>query len=199
MEAVACCVGRLELTDDDLVFDVVVFIMTKCFFSDTVVLDLFVVFFDVDSVDIGEFVRFVIAIVKMVEVVVDVIGDCVLVVVVKVFGVEAEVLVVKDAFRAIVFGVVLLTVVANGVVDDMIEAGVEVESGNRIRLGVALVIGMVVSAVIDDVYIVVIVNVVFDVVDVVRLVVTVVSGMVVSMSGDVVVIFIVDLSVGSVV
>ena len=62
-----------------------------------------------------------------------------------------------------------------------------------------MVIDMVVSAVVDDVDVVVLVVVVVGVVDEVDvgfLVVTVVSGMIVSMSGDVVV-FIVVLSVGS--
>ena len=80
-------------------------------------------------------------------------------------------------------------------------AGVEVESCDCIGLCVALVIGMVVSTVVDDVDVVVLVVVVVgvvDEVDVVFLVVTVVSGMIISMSG-VVVVFIVVLSVGSVV
>ena len=55
--AAVCCICILELTDDDLVFDVVVFIMAKCFVGGMVVLRLCVVFFDeelgvVDEVDV---------------------------------------------------------------------------------------------------------------------------------------------------
>ena len=80
-------------------------------------------------------------------------------------------------------------------------AGVEVESCDCIGVGVALVIGMVVSDVVDNVDVVVLVVVIVGVVeevDVVFLVVTVVSGIIVSMSG-VGVVFIVVLSVAFVV
>ena len=49
-----CCIGILELTNVDLVFEVVLFIMDKCFVGGMVVLRLCVVFFDValDVVDV---------------------------------------------------------------------------------------------------------------------------------------------------
>ena len=47
MVAAVCCVGILELTDDDLVFDFIVFIIVKCFVGGMVVLRLYVVFFNV--------------------------------------------------------------------------------------------------------------------------------------------------------
>ena len=58
MVAALCCIGILELTDDDLVFDVVVLIIAKWFVGAIVVLRLCVVFFDVafgvvDEVDIA--------------------------------------------------------------------------------------------------------------------------------------------------
>ena len=105
----------MVLTDDEFVFDVAVFIIAKRFVDGIVVLGLFVDFFDADLVDIEVFSGFVIAIEDMF---VDVINGGVLVIVVKLFDNDAEVFVV---FHVIVFGVILLIVVANGVPGDTVD------------------------------------------------------------------------------
>ena len=108
----------MVLTDDEFVFDVAVFIIAKFFVDGIVVLGLFVELFDVDLENKEAFSGFVIAIEDMF---VDVIDGGVLVVVVKLFDIDAEVFVINDVFHVIVFGVILLIAVANDVLCDMLD------------------------------------------------------------------------------
>ena len=108
----------MVLTEVEFVFDVAVFLIAKCFVDGIVVLGLFVVLLNVDLVDIEVFVRFVIG---MVDAGLDVIDGGVLFLVVKLFDIDAEVIVINDVFHVIVFGVILLIVVANDVLGEMVD------------------------------------------------------------------------------
>ena len=135
--AAGCSVGILVLTDDEFVFDVTALIIANCFVDGIVDLGLFVALFDLDLEYIEVFVKFVIAIEDMF---VDVIDGGVLAVVVKMFDIDAEVFVVIDVSCAIMFGVILLICVANGVVGDMVDGIVFV----------CVVVGVVVEVANDD-------------------------------------------------
>ena len=142
-------------------FDVAVFLIAKCFVDGIVVLGLFVALFDMDLVDIKMFSGFVIAIEDMF---VDVIDDGVFVVVVKLFDIDAEVIVINDVFHVVVFGVILLIVAAYGVLGEMFDGivlvcvvdGVIVEGFND---GFAFVIAIAEDDVADGVRFVLVIDI----------------------------------------